>query len=216
MPPTERTEVLREFSLPVGQMHGVTWDGHAVWVVDGSVPRLLRIDPSDGQILHTLTGFPADAGTAFDGRHLWQIGGDRARKVDPKTGEILDELRLPDDGVSGMSWANGHLWVGNHRGKHLVKIDGQTGEVLTRLESDCHVCGVAWVRGELWHCAWTTRTPSPNGWAELRRVDPETGTVLRRLQFPDWVAGIEADDRGQLWCATDSSSLILALRHPSE
>jgi len=212
--PTENVMVTREFTLPVGQMHGVTWDGEFVWCVDGSVPRLLAVRPEDGSIARTLTGFPADAGTAFDGTHLWQIGADRARKLDRSDGRILDEIQLPDDGVSGLSWTDGHFWVGNHRGKHLLKIDRNTGSVVTRIDSDCHVCGVTWRAGELWHCAWTTRSPSADGWAELRRVDPTSGAVLRRLRFPDWIAGIEADDHGRLWCATDSASKLLVVQHP--
>ena len=127
---------------------------------------------------------------------------------------MLGEIALPDDGVSDLSWAGDHFWVGNHRGKHLSKVDATTGEVLGTIESDCHVCGVTFSAGELWHCAWTTRTPSPTGWAELRRVDPTSGAVLDRLRFPDWIAGIEADRRGRLWCATDSSRKLLVVRHP--
>jgi hypothetical protein len=213
--PNDDVVVERELPLHVGQMHGVTWDGEMVWCVDGEVPRLLRVHPDDGRIVQTLTGIPADAGTAFDGRCLWQIGGDRARKVDPRDGRVLGEITLPDDGVSGMSWADDHLWVGNHRGKHLLKVDPATGSVLAKIQSDFHVCGVTWAGGELWHCAWSTRSPSPDGWAELRRIDPTTGTVLRRLRFPEWVAGIEADGRGRLWCATDSAAKLLVVKHPS-
>jgi hypothetical protein len=212
--PTVEVEIERVIPLPVGQMHGVTWDGTNVWCVDGAVPRLIAVRPDDGSVVRTLTGIPADAGTAFDGEHLWQIGGDRARRIDRATGRVIREITLPDDGVSGMSFAGDHLWVGHHRGKHLLKIDIATGAVLARIDSDCHVCGVTWVNDELWHCAWTTRSPSAEGWAELRRVDPSSGTVLRRLLFPDWIAGIEADDRGRLWCATDATRRLLAGRHP--
>jgi hypothetical protein len=211
--PAERVEIEREIPLDVGQMHGVTWDGELVWCVDGAAPRLLGVRPDDGTIARVISGFLADAGTAFDGEHLWQIGGDRARRVDRRDGSVIAEIQLPDDGVSGMSWADGHFWVGNHRGKHLLKV-GLDGRVAARIDSDCHVCGVTWSRGELWHCAWSTRSPSADGWAELRRVDPLNGAVLRRLRFPDWVAGIEADAHGRLWCATDASRKLLVARHP--
>jgi hypothetical protein len=92
----ERVAVLKELPLPVGQMHGVTWDGEHVWCVDGSVPRLLAVNPADGKVARSLSGFPADAGTAFDGEHLWQIGGDRARRIDRSDGRVLAELQLPD------------------------------------------------------------------------------------------------------------------------
>ena len=130
--PRDRVLVVREIPLPVGQMHGVIWDGEAVWCVDGAVPRLVRVHPENGRILGVLTGFAADAGTAFDGQYLWQIGGDRLRKIDRASGRVIGELQLPDDGVSGLSWASGRFWVGNHRGKHLLEIDAVTGKVLDR------------------------------------------------------------------------------------
>ncbi len=213
-PPVEAVEVLRELPVAVGQTHGVTWDGAAAWGVDAPVPRLVRVDPESGRILRSLTGFAADAGTAFDGQNLWQIGGDVARRIDPETGKVTGTLQLPDDGVSGLSWADGAFWVGNHRGKHLLRIDATSGKVLRRLESDCHVCGVTFAGGELWHCAWTTPTAAPHGWAELRRIDPETGAVMRRLRFRDWVAGIEADDQGRLWCGRHHGDKLFVFRHP--
>src|SRR5262245_41418926 len=125
--PTQTVEVVRELEVAVGQTHGVTWDGAAIWCVDGPTSSLLRVDPESGAVERRLTGFLADAGTAWDGHYLWQIGGDKARKLDPRGGAVLAELQLPDDGVSGMSWAAGKLWVGNHRGKHLLLVDATSG-----------------------------------------------------------------------------------------
>jgi len=92
--------------------------------------------------------------------------------------------------------------------------DPESGRELERFESDCHVCGVTWSSGQLWHCAWTTRFPTEAGWAELRRLDPRSGRVERRLRFPTWVSGIEADGQGKLWCGTFSGGKILVLKMP--
>ena len=48
-----------------------------------------------------------DAGTAFDGRHLYQLSADRILKIDPETGRVLSELPAPADGASGLTWAEG-------------------------------------------------------------------------------------------------------------
>ena len=75
-----------------------------------------------------------DAGTAFDGRHLFQIAGDRIHKIDPATGEVLSSIPAPGGGRdSGLAWAEGTLWVGQYRESEIRQIDPETGKVLTRL-----------------------------------------------------------------------------------
>ena len=41
---------------------------------------------------------PADAGTAFDGKHLYQIAEAVIRKIDPGTGEVLGTIPAPGNG----------------------------------------------------------------------------------------------------------------------
>ena len=41
---------------------------------------------------------PSHAGTAFDGRHLFQIAEDRILKIDPKTGRVLATIPAPGGG----------------------------------------------------------------------------------------------------------------------
>ena len=44
---------------------------------------------------------PAHAGTAFDGRHLFQIAEDRIQKIDPDTGQVLATIPSPGGGGLG-------------------------------------------------------------------------------------------------------------------
>src|SRR3546814_6476848 len=79
----------------------------------------------------------AHAGTAFDGRHLFQIAEDRIQKIDPQTGRVLATIPAPGGGGdSGLAWAEGTLWVGQHRGRKIHQIDPETGAVLRTIESD--------------------------------------------------------------------------------
>ena len=58
----------------------------------------------------------AHAGTAFDGKHLFQIAEAVIRKIDPKTGEVLRTIPAPGNGGdSGLAWAEGTLWVGKKK-----------------------------------------------------------------------------------------------------
>ena len=112
---------------------------------------------------------PADAGTAFDGKHLFQIAEAVIRKIDPATGEVLGTIPAPGNGGdSGLAWADGTLWVGQHRDRRIHQVDPETGAVLRTIESDRFVTGVTWVDGELWHGTWEGET------SDVRRIDPET------------------------------------------
>src|SRR3984885_566638 len=165
-------EIVREYGpFPdVANIGGVTYDGHDVWFAAGD--KLQAFDPASGTTVRSID-VAAHAGTAFDGTHLFQIAEDRIQKIDPKTGEVLGTIPAPGNGGdSGMAWAEGTLWVGQHRDRTIHQIDPETGTVLRTIESDRFVTGVTWVDGELWHGTWQDET------SDVRRVDPGTGEVL--------------------------------------
>src|SRR5579864_1046783 len=204
-------EVVREYGPFPGadRVHGVTYDGQQVWFASGD--KLNAFDPITGNMLGSID-VAAHAGTAFDGRHLFQIADDRIQKIDAKTGRVLATIPAPaGGGSSGLAWAEGTLWVGQHRNRKIHQIDPQTGAVLRTIESNRFVTGVTWVDGELWHA---TRE---NEQSELRRIDPQTGEVLEAIEMPPGVAvaGLESDGRDQFFCGGGmNSSKVRVVRRP--
>jgi outer membrane protein assembly factor BamB len=201
-------EILREYGpfAGVDAVHGVTYDGQQVWVAVGD--RLIGLDPASGKILRSLD-VPAHAGTAFDGYHLFQISEGRIDKIDPKTGLVLATIPAPGGGGdSGLAWAEGTLWVGQHRGRKIHQIDAQTGAILHTIESNRFVTGVSWIDGELWHGTWEGDE------SDLRRVDPRTGQVLERLEMPPGagVSGLESDGGDRFFCGGGGSGKLRAVR----
>jgi len=201
--------ILREYGpFPgVAQIGGVTYDGANVWIATGDA--LKAIDPESGQAVRTLD-VPAHAGTAFDGRNLYQIAGDRIQKVDPATGRVVASVPTPEGGASGMAWAEGTLWVGQHRARKIHQVDPETGAILRTIESNRFVTGVTWVDGELWHATWE------NEESEVRRVDPATGTVLEALHMPAGVgvSGLESDGADRFFCGGGNSGKVRVVRRP--
>src|ERR1700751_2310790 len=107
-------EILREYGpFPgVDHVHGVTFDGRHVWFASGD--KLNALDPASGKTGRSID-VAAHAGTAFDGQHLYQLAADRIQKIDPKTGHVLATIPAPGGGGdSGLAWAEGTLWVGEH------------------------------------------------------------------------------------------------------
>ncbi|MGC4068925.1 MAG: hypothetical protein QM784_30630 [Polyangiaceae bacterium] len=52
------------------RVNGVTFDGKRVWFASGTA--LVAFDPDTGEETHSLA-VVAQAGSAFDGRHLYQL-----------------------------------------------------------------------------------------------------------------------------------------------
>jgi glutamine cyclotransferase len=206
---TSAAEILREHGPFPGadSVHGVTFDGRHVWFASGD--KLNAFDPASGKTGRSID-VAADAGTAFDGRHLFQIADDRIQKIDPKTGRVLATIPAPSGGASGLAWAEGTLWVGQHRNRKIHQVDPGTGAILRTIESNRFVTGVTWVDGELWHGTWEGDE------SELRRVDPRTGEVLERLEMPPGagVSGLESDGGDQFFCGGGSSGKVRAVRRP--
>lgn len=193
-----------------GRIHGVTSDGRQVWAATGE--KVLAFDPASGEVRHIIDA-PSDAGTAFDGTHLYQIGEDRINKIEPSTGRVVHSIPAPDSGSnSGLTWAEGSLWVGQYRDRRILQVDPATGQVLRSIESDRFVTGVTWVRDELWHGTWE------NDESELRQVDPAGGEVLKRVQMPDGVgvSGLEYDGHGLFYCGGGASGKVRAVRYPKD
>jgi glutamine cyclotransferase len=153
----------------------------------------------------------ADGGTAFDGKHLYQIADRRIHKIDPATGKVLHTIAAPGGGGdSGMAWAEGTLWVGQYRERKIHQIDPETGKILRTLESNRFVTGVTWVDGALWHGTWEGDE------SEIRRVDPGNGEVLESLALPSGigVSGLEADGGERFYCGGGDTSSVRAVRRP--
>ena len=200
-------EIVREYGpfSGVENVAGVTYDGQHVWFAAGD--KLNVFDPASGQILRSID-VAAHAGTAFDGEYLFQLAEDRIQKIDPKTGRVLATIPAPGGGDSGLTWAEGTLWVGQYRDRKIHQVDPQTGAILRTIESNRFVTGVTWIDGELWHGTWEGDE------SDLRRVDPRTGKVLERLELPPGVgvSGLESDGGDRFFCGGGRSRKVRAVR----
>lgn len=208
-PDSQPAEIVREYG-PFDGPHvaGVTHDGERVWAALGDA--LVAFDPASGETRQRMNR-PADAGTAFDGRYLYQLAEARIDKIDPASGAVVASIPAPGQGGdSGLAWAEGSLWVGQHRGRRIHQIDPATGAIQRTLESSRFVTGVTWVDGELWHGTWEDDA------SDIRRIDPADGTVLQRLEMPagTGVSGLESDGADLFYAGGGLSGKVRAVRRP--
>jgi hypothetical protein len=188
----------------------VTYDGQQVWAAIGAV--LMAFDPASGAPTRRIEQ-AADAGTAFDGRHFWQITEQRIDKIDAVSGRLLKSIPAPGSGCdSGLTWAEGSLWVGQYRDRRIHQIDPESGAIVRTIESDRFVTGVTWVDGELWHATWEGDE------SELRHIDVADGKVLERLEMPagTGISGLESDGGDLFYCGGGASGKVRAVRRPAK
>lgn len=204
-------EVVRDYGPFPGieRVHGLTYDGRRIWFATDH--KLVALDPESGALLDSIDT-AADAGTAFDGKHLFQMAGAAIHKIDPNTGQVLATIPAPaGEGCnSGLAWAEGMLWVGQYDERKIHQVDPETGAVIRTIESNRFVTGVTWAGDELWHATWDGDDN------ELRRLDPQTGEVLESLSLPHGmgVSGLEFDGTDQFVCGRGASGEISVVRRP--
>ncbi len=206
----QAAQIIREYGPFAGVegVHGVTWDGRQVWFAVGE--RIVALDPETGETLRSVDA-AARAGTAFDGQHLYQIADGLIRKLEPATGRVLATIPAPGGGGdSGLTWAEGMLWVGQYRERKIHQIDPATGAIVRTIESERFVTGVTWVDSELWHGTWEGDE------SDLRHIDAQTGEVLEQLDLPPGVvvSGLESDGGDRFFCGGGNSGKLRAVRRP--
>lgn len=101
-------EVLATIPAPgKGADSGLAWAEGSLWVGQYRDCRIHQIDPETGDILRTIesdrfvTGVTWAEGELWHG--TWQDDHSDLRRIDPKTGAVLDRLDMPPgSGVSGL------------------------------------------------------------------------------------------------------------------
>ena len=145
-------------------------------------------------------------------RYLYQLADERIQQIDPATGDVLATIPAPAGGGSGLAWAEGTLWVGQHRARRIHQVDPRTGKILRTIESNRFATGVSWVDGELWHATWESDE------SDVRRIHPESGEVLESIEMPPGaaVSGLESDGGDQFFCGGGGAGKVRVIRRPRQ
>ena len=99
--------VLSTIPVPGGAGSGLAWAEGTLWVGQYRNRKIHQIDPDTGAVLRTIESNRVVTGvTWIDGelRHgTWEGDESEVRRVDPRTGEVLERLEMPPGaGVSGL------------------------------------------------------------------------------------------------------------------
>jgi glutamine cyclotransferase len=103
----ETGRVLATIPAPGGVGSGLAWAEGTLWVGQYRDRKIHQIDPHTGAILRTIESDRFVTGVTWVDGELWHgtWEGDESdlRRVDPRTGEVLERLHMPTGvGVSGL------------------------------------------------------------------------------------------------------------------
>jgi hypothetical protein len=104
--------VLSTIPTPGDGCSGLAWGEGTLWVGLYEDRKIDQIDPETGAVLHTIESNRCVTGVTWVDGELWHgtwdDTGSDLRRVDPRTGEVLEKLELPPGvGVSGLE-SDGH------------------------------------------------------------------------------------------------------------
>jgi glutamine cyclotransferase len=107
--------VLATIPAPSGGGSGLAWAEGALWVGQYRNRKIHQIDPQTGATLRTIESNRFVTGVTWIDGELWHATweGDESdvRRVDPRTGEVLERLEMPPGAtVSGLESDGGDLF----------------------------------------------------------------------------------------------------------
>ena len=154
---------------------------------------------------------------------LWvldQVDPNKAFKVRPEDGSIIEQLQTESIHGSGITYGNGGLWITSTKmtdpavPPRTLKVDPKTGKTLKswvtpgsglygKVTTPSGGHGLKWVDGQYWMAVPAS--------GKLFLMEPETGEVLRSIPAPGVRTHGLAWDNGFLWCVESDGRAIYKL-----
>jgi YVTN family beta-propeller protein len=185
--------------LPEGSRPGdVVYADGSIWVANEGDGRILRIDPDSRAIIASIeVGEEMSMDNAIrlaaGGNAVWVItlfGRYGLHRIDPATNTVTGRVRDVGDGVVGIAFGEGSVWVtGVHDGT-VNRVDPSTLEVVARIPVGRRPVGIAVGEGAVWVGMQRNGT--------VERIDPATNTVTASYPVGGEPAGITAA-YGSIW-----------------
>ena len=126
-------EVINTIYTPAIGPRGLTWDGTALWNVDGANETLYALNAASGGLVRTLKS-PVFNTTdiAYDGQDLWVCGefDVNVYKIGLFNGDIQKRLNMQRGSFTAMEYGQGFLWLADAQSNKILKVNPETAEVL--------------------------------------------------------------------------------------
>ena len=184
-------KVIHPFFPIQGGINGLAVGFGAAWVVDGTEPVLLKIDPNYGTpqriplpARRQDIDFTAPTEAAVGAGSVWVAEGNKVFRINPKTLRVEHTIDVPQADL--LAFGDGSLWVGQSNASSISQIDPAVNEVVRTVKLRGFVGSLTVGGGFVW------ATVDPDG--TLWKID-ENGTVEKSFD----VSGSLAYFEGAIW-----------------
>jgi streptogramin lyase len=185
-------------TIPIPSSGGVGVGAGSVWVVDRAAALLFRVDPTTNAIAERMPGIRGAAPVVGEGA-LWVPWGvgNRVFRVDGVTGSVSELLTGPsgDEYPITAVVTSGAVWVGNHHGGTVARIDPRTSAVVASVPWSEHANGGIYHMTTDGSRIWVTASRT----SDVAEIDTATNAVVRRTSVPTGACGGIAVDAAAIW-----------------
>jgi serine/threonine-protein kinase len=170
----------------------------AVWVVDGTRPELLRIDPRyltiqriPLPVQQSEIDYTAPTEAAVGAGSVWVAMANHVIRVDPQSLRVVKSIEVSNADL--LAFGDGNLWVGRSNESSISEINPAVNEVVRTLKLRDWVGSVTVGGGSI----WATVTPDDTVW----EFDDQNGTFKRTYDVGHSIGDCAWFDGG-LWVGT--------------
>jgi ABC-type transport system substrate-binding protein/class 3 adenylate cyclase/tRNA A-37 threonylcarbamoyl transferase component Bud32/streptogramin lyase len=193
-----RTQKLIHPFVPIqGGIAGMAVGLNAVWVVDGTEPVLLRIDPRYRTVKRiplpakkSDIDFTAPTEAEIGAGSVWVAEANKVFRVDPNTLKVVKTIDVPHADL--LAFGDGSLWVGQSNLSSISEIDPAVNQVVQTVKLRDWVGSLAVGGGFV----WATVSPDDTLW----KID-ENGTPDKTLDVGHGVGDVTYFD-GAVWVSS--------------
>lgn len=208
-------DIVLSFNAKADNTVGLVWMCGHLWNVDHGheIPiRLHKLDPSNGDIIETITVAAVEhgMGLTWDGNYFWVVCHEDSRiyQID-MSGNVVSSFRSPNHntweaGDEGLAWDGTYLWYADSDLDKIFQLDPTDGSVVKSFASPAsEPQGLTWDGSYLWHF--------DNAVDRVYKLDPSDGSVVLSFSAPGDGEGDLAWDGAYLWLSRNWWDMIFKI-----
>lgn len=215
-----KLKVLRVLDSPGRAPAGMAWDGQHLWLNDYASGTLFKLDIERSKAAKSILSAGVISGLTWDGRSLWQTRLDESwlQRLNPAKNDIDQTVQIAGyNRLSDLSWDGELLWVLSQETGRLLKVNGETGQVLRSFSVPEASTTVSYLEGSLWitypdPMRYQADTDSFDWVGEerhfyLAQIDASSGMERERIELNYLPMGAEWVNR-RIWLAHPAAGNI--------
>jgi class 3 adenylate cyclase/streptogramin lyase len=185
---------------------GIATGGGAVWVANGFVGQLVRIDPGQSNAVTSIALSSGIQGVAYGESAVWVASPNDGTLIRwaPTTRE-RNQIRLPGGAhPEDVAVGDGTVWVTDRDGSRVFRVDPSTLEVGAQIPllGDRAPSRIAFGEGFV----WVTSTDADS----VTRIDPSSNSATTIEHVGNGPLGIAAGD-GSVWVANSLDGTVVRI-----